>query len=258
MRYALAFWLTSISCLAESQTVTALKNGVILTGSGSASVSGLFNGDVELNYVVGAITGGGSIVFTISAVDPLSPATGALASASSPSISSATGPGVVVLHAGHSSSVTASWTVSGTFSSTIYLSVQGITPSEIQGVDGGFPVTIVGGTSSPGVYVTGGDGGLPVTTIVADFPGFICCGTSFTAIPYNGTCLSGQNFGPNAVIVVADGGTVNEGKMLVGTSQPTVSPGGDFSVCSVGVPYGCIAEVASQTDGGCMATSITH
>lgn len=147
MRYLLAIWVMLMSSLAQAQMVVAIKNGVGVTTSGSQAVSGLFAGDIDLIYTVGTVAGGGSIVFSECTVDPLNPSAGCLTTVTSPSVSSATGPAAIKIHAGHSSSVVVAWTVSGSFSATVWLSVQGVTPGEVQGIDGGYPVAVTGNLS---------------------------------------------------------------------------------------------------------------
>lgn len=254
--------LALVAALGLAQSVQPILNGVTVTGSGSRVVSGLFSGDVDLVASVGSIAGGGSIVFAVSAVDPLNPSGGAIATAATASISSATSnPAVAVLHAGHSSSVQVTWTVTGTFSATVWLSVQGIIPSEFQGVDGGMPVTVSTAGGGSGGSGLSWDAGVvvqnqPPGTTILGTPGFVCCGTSATAIPYSGTCLHGVNLGPNEVVVFLDGGTVNEGLSYpVGTANPQASPGGEIDICNgdAGQPLVCVAYTAAQTDGGCVA-----
>jgi hypothetical protein len=238
--------------------VTPVINGIAVSTSNSAVVSGLFWGDVDLVYDVGAVSGGGSIVFTVASTDPLNPATTIGVSNASPSISGAGGAGAVVLHAGHSSAVKVTWTITGTFSATIWASVQGIFPSEIQGIDGGILVTVStgggggGGGSSwdAGVIVQS----VPPTIFSTDLSSYVCCSSTPTPIPYSSNCFTAINFGPNAVTIYADGGSVlGASAMLSGTANPTVTPGGDTSACSSGVPYLCVSSVTSQTDGGCTA-----
>jgi hypothetical protein len=115
-------------------------------------------------------------------------------------------------------------------------------------------VTLAGGDAGPQpAYIMGGDGGLPARPTVAEFPGYICCGTTPTAIPYTKGCTSGVNRGPNGVALFVDGGSDNSADgILAGTPDPTLSPGGQYGFCSIGVPYLCQTYVTAQVDGGCL------
>jgi hypothetical protein len=118
-------------------------------------------------------------------------------------------------------------------------------------------VFVVGSGGGGGGSGGANDGGPP--PIHSDKPGFVCCGTTFTAIKYAGKgTVYGNNLGPNAVTLVADGGNATMGELLQGTTVPTMSPGGSYSFNAVGVPYGCIAYTAAQTDGGCLTENQTQ
>lgn len=147
MRLAVVIWVAFLSCMAEAQVVSPIIVGTTITSSSGSPVaaSGLFSGDVDMIWTVGTITGGGSIVFTMCSTDPLNPIN-CITSVSSQSISSP-GTAAAKLHAGHSSTVLVSWAVTGTFSARVQLSVQGVAPSEIQGIDGGVPVAVIGSLS---------------------------------------------------------------------------------------------------------------
>ena len=142
--------LALLAALALSQVyppsqVNPIINGSVVSASGGPRVIGnLFGGDIDLEVSLGAVTGGGSIVFTMTAADPLNPSATQAASVSTPSLSNGSNPVVAILHAAHTSSVQVSWTVTGTFSAAMWVSVVNITPSEIQGIDGGFPVFVTG------------------------------------------------------------------------------------------------------------------
>jgi hypothetical protein len=118
--------LTSLLLATLGQVLVPIGNGVTITSSGNQVVAGLFYGNVSMVYSVGTVTGGGSIVFTVAAVDPLDPDAGAISTASGGSVSSATGPVAVEMNASASSTVNVSWVVTGSFSATVWLSVQGL------------------------------------------------------------------------------------------------------------------------------------
>lgn len=163
---------------AYAQVVVPVQNGTTVVASGSQTVSGLFNGDTDLIYTVSNVTGDGGITFSVCSTDPLNPAGGCLTTATGAQITSATvTPQAVKLHAGHSSSVIVSWSVVANFSGTVWLSVQGVAPSEVQGIDGGMPIAVsfVSSYAAPlpvdPSQQTMGDGGL------------VLCGTAGTPIP---------------------------------------------------------------------------
>ena len=155
MRYLAAAWLVLVSSLALGQSVTPVQNCTTVTTSGTQAVSGNFDGDVIVIYTVGAVTGGGSIVFQVCSTDPLAPTLAdggpaCITTVTGPSISTATPASALKLHAGHSSSVNVTWFTSGSFSANVCLSSQGVAPGEIQGFDGGYPVAVTGSlTVSP-------------------------------------------------------------------------------------------------------------
>jgi hypothetical protein len=143
MRYFFALWLTLLSCLAEAQTPPIpVINNATTTASGFQVNSNVTGSGISMTYTVGAVTGGGSIVFTVCTLDPLNPSAGCIQSASSVSVSSAAGPASVVLIGPQSQSIKTSWAVTSTFSAAITLSVQGVLIPPDAGMeqigDGGF------------------------------------------------------------------------------------------------------------------------
>ena len=116
--------LSLLAALAFGQVVVPVLNGATVTASWQKAVSGIYNGDIILDYTVGTVTGGGSIQFQLSTVDPLNPST-VYQTEVSGSISSSSS-GLVSQIGAASSSVVITWTVTGTFSATVWLSVQGI------------------------------------------------------------------------------------------------------------------------------------
>lgn len=262
--------LSLVAAVALSQLVVPVKNGTTITSSGSSAASGLFSGDVDLIATVGAVSGGGSIVFTVAAVDPLNPSGGAIASASTQSISSATSPSAVaVLHAGHSSSVVVSWAVTGTFSAQVWLSVQGTIPSEIQGLAGGFPIAVsivdggtggggaAGGAQDAGVYLLPGSSvavnNVPVVQAVSVVDGGL---TLPNILPDGGVVQAGQ-FGNWSVQSVIDGGLTivaepyQYGSVFIDGGGVTAYQGGaPWSVSPSG------PNIVNLGDGGVLSTNI--
>lgn len=98
-----------------------------VTSSGSANTSTLLNGAQEVALVVnvGTVTGAGSIQYTIQEVDPGDSTTAFGNSASTVVINSGNAPGVftAVLNVTTSCDVRITWTVTGTFSATIYSTI---------------------------------------------------------------------------------------------------------------------------------------
>jgi hypothetical protein len=161
MRSLIVACILLLSGVATAQQVVPIKGGVGITGSGSSAASGLFYGTVCENYTVGTVTGGGSIVFQIATVDPQNPSGGTIASASSASISSAYGPAATCITSATSSSVVVSWTVTGTFSATVWLSVQGLIGQGGSGGGGG------GAQPDAGLLVQfNGDGGVGAVAVM--------------------------------------------------------------------------------------------
>lgn len=174
----------------------------------------------------------------------------------------------------------------------------------IQGVDGGYPIPVSGsfsltpsgtqnvagtgtaGSPAGGVLTVQGnasgtplpvsltvgppllqDGGAVVaypSDIVSDVPGYTCCATGGTPLPFGAStvCTTYQNMGPNAVVITADAGnaSVLTGTLLQGTATPTTAAGGIGQLCNnpTATAYLCFAYSANQTDGGCVQWDQTH
>lgn len=132
-----------------------VQSAATVTTSGSALVTLNYFGTQEIALVVnvGTVTGAGSITYTIQELDPGDGVTVYGNSASTATITSGNAPGVftAVLPVTTSPSVRVSWTVTGTFSATIYSTVTTKSTPSTQTVNGTVNVGTVSGT----VTVTG-------------------------------------------------------------------------------------------------------
>jgi hypothetical protein len=234
VRLLFALWLMLLSCLAEAQQVDPIRNGVVVTSSGSQAASQLFYGNICMDYTVGAVTGGGSVVFTVGTVDPQNPSAGFIAIVAGPSISSASGPFATCISAATSSSVVVSWTVTGTFSATVWLSVQGLIGGGGSSSGGG------GGAQDAGVYLLPGstvfvDGG---NVVVTNLPSILPDGGAVTAYQ-GGTWTVGTT-------TIGDGGTQPVVGMGGTIGTTTIGDGGVEAVAIMNTPL----PVAVNGDGG--------
>jgi hypothetical protein len=122
-----------------------VQSDATVTTSGSALVTLNYFGTQEIALVVnvGTVTGAGSITYTIQELDPGDGVTVYGNSASTTTITSGNAPGVftAVLPVTTSSSVQVSWTVSGTFSATIYSTITTKSTPYTQTVNGTVAVT---------------------------------------------------------------------------------------------------------------------
>ena len=163
-----------------------VQSAAVVSASGSQIVALNFFGTQEIALIVncGTVTGAGNITYTIQELDPGDGVTTYGNSASTAAISTGNAPGVftAVMPLTTSPSVKVTWTVSGTFSATIYSTVVSkSTPStqtingtitatnQSTGTDGAAALvfdTQVGGvtTTNAPTYVTGNLDALSLTT----------------------------------------------------------------------------------------------
>lgn len=164
-----------------------VQSAATVTASGSQAITLNYFGTQEIALVVnvGTVTGAGSIQYTIQELDPGDGVTVYGNSATTSVITTGNAPGVftAVLNVTTSSSVRVTWTVTGTFSATIYSTVTTKTSPSTQTINGtvtatnpsvgtdgaaalGFD-TQVGGkvTTAAPTYTTGNLDALSLTTL---------------------------------------------------------------------------------------------
>lgn len=172
--------------IAEMANNFAVQTAATVTASGSAIVNNNHFGTQEIAIIVnvGTVTGAGTIQYTIQELDPGDGVTVYGNSATTSVISTGNAPGVftAILNVTTSPSVKVTWTVTGTFSATIYSTIITKTSPATQtingtvtatnnsvGSDGATALTFdtqVGGitTTNPPTYTTGNLDALSLTT----------------------------------------------------------------------------------------------
>jgi hypothetical protein len=117
-----------------------VQSAATVTASGSFTVLSNFFGTQEIQLVVnvGTVTGAGSIQYSVQEVDPGDGATLYGSSATTPVITTGNAPGVftAVLNVTTSNKVKVTWTVTGTFSATIYATVLSKSSPSTQTING--------------------------------------------------------------------------------------------------------------------------
>ncbi len=128
-----------------ASTNEVVQSAATVTTSGSSIVTTGYFGTQEIALVVnvGTVTGAGSIQYTIQEVDPGDNTTVYGNTASTVSISSGNAPGVftAVLNITTSSAVKVTWTVTGTFSATIYSTLVSKSTPSTQTINGTITTT---------------------------------------------------------------------------------------------------------------------
>lgn len=144
-----------------------VQTAATVTASGSQAVTLNYFGTQEVALVVnvGTVTGGGTITYVIQELDPGDGVTVYGNSATTGAISTA-GVYTAVLNITTSSSVKVTWTVSGTFSATIYSTVTSKSTPSTQTVNGSISVTnpSVGSDNSTALTFDTQVGGVTSTT----------------------------------------------------------------------------------------------
>jgi hypothetical protein len=127
-----------------------VQSSATVTASGSQIVALNYFGTQEIALIVnvGTVTGAGSIQYTIQELDPGDGVTVYGNSATTSVINSGNTPGVftAVLNVTTSPSVKVTWTVTGTFSATIYSTISTKSTPATQTINGTVAVSSVGGT----------------------------------------------------------------------------------------------------------------
>jgi len=171
----------------QASTNVVVQSAAVVTTSGSSIITTDFFGSQQINLIVnaGTVTGAGSIQYTIQEIDPGDGTTLFGNSASTVVINTGNAPGVFLatLPLTHSSAIKVTWTVTGTFSSTIYSTITTKSTPDTQtisgsitatnpsvGTDGaavlGFDTQIGGSvTTAAPTYTTGNLNALSLTTL---------------------------------------------------------------------------------------------
>jgi len=144
----------------EMANSRSIISGTTVTSSGSQLVTTNYFGTQEIALVVnvGTVTGAGSIQFTIQEVDPGDGVTVYGNSANTVSISTGNAPGVftAVLNISTSSMAKVTWTVTSTFSATIYATVVSKATPATQSINGSITATNPS-VSTDGAAASGSD-----------------------------------------------------------------------------------------------------